>query len=149
MLPFSIPFDWVWLLAGLTGLGGAGLIALFLFAPAAAAVVSNTIWSVMQTRLGIAIACLLSGLYFGDFHRAKVDHTQAKRAQIEALARQQKINDEIEAATRKDVEVRMENLQKQLDERSQQVTDYEKRLSGPRCPVGADAGRLRAIAGSK
>lgn len=139
-------FDWVWLLAGLTGLGGAGVIALYFFFPAAAALIVNTMWSLLQTRLGLAVACLAAGLYFGDFHRAQVDHTAAQREKLQALADQQRVNDEIEQSVRADADTRLKTLQKELDDRSGQVIDYEKRLSGKGCPVGADARRLRAIA---
>ena len=141
----TLTFDWVWLLAGLTGLGGAGLIALYFFTPAAAAWIVNTIWSILQTRLGLALAVGLAGLYFGDFHRANVERIAAQKARADALAIQRHINDEIEQATRADADARLKAIQSKLDDRTKQVNEYEKKLSGNSCPVGADAGRLRAI----
>lgn len=151
---FDILPWWSWLFGTL---GVAGVLALVILAPAAAAVAEQTmaaaIGRMLQTRIGVAVLVgalalfagqVIGGLYVEGRCKALIE----SQRQAAAAAATQRDAD-IAAATEKKYELVIEKLQRTANARNEEAANYERTMlaaiagGAGQCPLGADALSLR------
>lgn len=143
---------WSWLI-GAVGLGG--LLALWLLAPAAAAILAELVGkllrAILATRIGCAILAAAIAGTAADLHRRAAEQAVCEERiddlREKAKAAAQKRDADIAAATERQFRPIIDDLQKQADDLQRQASEYETQLQGQKpaaqCQLGDGPLRLR------
>lgn len=146
----AIAYQWMYWVMG--GLGLSGAVALAIFAPVVALALWKIVYSFIRLLLGTRIGCaLLVGCFAwvaSDLNRHKIDDAAFAEKTAQTIAAQKARDATIAASTRTLVLKETADVRAFEQAGKTAVDAFTRGLSAGACPVGADADRLRAIAGS-
>lgn len=150
----ALALEWFWWIFATFGI--IGIIAIWFLAPTVATMILKGIVAffnlVFGYRLGCAIVAAVAAFLIADYHRARIDEADWKQQQAVFEQAQAVRDKQIDADARAEVRKEITDEKAATADTTNEVKVYEDALpvlppTVTVCNVGADADRLRNIAG--
>lgn len=150
----AFALEWFWWIFATFGI--VGIIAIWFLAPTVATMILKGIIAfftlIFGYRIGCAIVAAAAAFLIADYHRARIDEADWKQQQAAFVQAQAERDKQIDADARAEVRKEVADEQAATASTTNEVKVYEDALpilppTVTVCNVGADAGKLRNIAG--